>query len=828
MGLSYKHVKKGKKGKKESIRKNLLLKHADLIVLAIIVAYSIFYSVRFLGGPSFYGDDTAYLGEAYFVNQGIFHESPYIFSVRILQFYPIAFFYWLFGVNLITDSLWDIIAFVGSIIIAFYIGKLLLDSKAGILAALSLAFLPNVAMLAPTVSDDVTSMFFVGIVLLAYLYGSKNKSKRAYFIAGAFFVWGILVTPEALLMDLAIVLLVFIDITSKRTKLDKNFLFIVYGIIFAGALLMLFNYLNCGDPLITLKVNGGFYSKVGGTHNIPSTNIDPRFYLNTMFPYNFFSNMMNGHLPTNYVMNSFSGFFFYVLFTLLFLLPIFKIRKVWLKLVYVALIILVSFCYLKYLVPIQNSAPCTSYTISPDCPLKIFYLTLIPFSILLVELILLRKEYPLFAPFVVFLAGLLLLNYGPMSISLHPFQYLIVYRLQRFIAVLGIPIAVLLGVAFAEIISYFKKRKVLLALTLLVVAVVMTFLIYTSLRILIFDYNILAYQRYDQLAIANYLMQYPSYTKIYFASSFSNVPIYMKFENMSRFLAYDNIQNCREIPNGSFVIIPKFNQQFDLNYTPHPRKYCPYWKLVLYPQYPYYYNESTFGLNVFGAKLYVVGNVSLINSTPVNVVTTSTTIPTTTTISFSNFNYFNLTGVGYLNPETHQLENFTTVNKVDAVFISLNRSSAAPGEYVSLNVIFVGEFKWYANPATSYYLNQTIHEPLINFHYYGVELANQSHMLLVQNNGPWYNYITQIGEPHQLLYKNASHYLLVHWVITPNQSMVGKSLKFCGGYYATYNNTKLMGGFGNLYNYLAYNRTYVVNASVINIPSQNCSILNVT
>ncbi|MGC8699965.1 MAG: hypothetical protein ACP5RK_03140, partial [Candidatus Micrarchaeia archaeon] len=154
MSLSYKHVKKGKK---ESIRKNLLLKRADLIVLAIIVAYSIFYSVRFLGGPSFYGDDTAYLGEAYFVTQGIFHESPYIFSVRILQFYPIAFFYWLFGVNLITDSLWDIIAFVGSIIIAFYIGKLLLDSKAGILAALSLAFLPNVAMLAPTVSDDVTS-----------------------------------------------------------------------------------------------------------------------------------------------------------------------------------------------------------------------------------------------------------------------------------------------------------------------------------------------------------------------------------------------------------------------------------------------------------------------------------------------------------------------------------------------------------------------------------------------------------------------------------------------------------------------------------------------
>lgn len=822
--------KKSKRGR--------LIDILPLAALAAILIYAIAYSLIFLGGPSFYGDDTAYLGNAGFVIQGIFHESAYIFSVRLLQFYPIALFYWLFGVSLLTSSLWDIISFIGSIIIAFLIGKHLYGAKAGLIAAFSLAFIPNVAMLAPTVSDDITSMFFVGLVLLFFLYGSRRNSKLYYFLSGAFFVWSILITPEALLIEFAIVLFAIIEILRKNVKVNRQFLFIIYGILFAGALLMLFNYYNAvpsyGGPLkralITLNVNSNFYSKVGGTNTIPSTNIDPRFYLNTMFGYNLFGNIMRGTLNFNYIINSFSGFFFYALFILLFILPAIKIRRWWAKLLYLAIVGGISFFYLDLLVPIQNSLPCTSSVIGPACPINLFYITFVPIIILAIELILLRKD-PIYTPLFIFVVGLVLLTYGPMHISFSPFEYLIVYRLQRFLAVLGIPIAVSLGIAFSELIDISKKKMIRVPMAVVVVAVLI-FLAYTSFRIDAFAYNVLAYQRYDQLAIAKYLMHYPDYVKIYFASGFSNIPIYMKFENMSRFIAYDSIQNCREIPNGSFVVIPKYVRVFGLNYTPNPETYCPYWKLIYYPKYPYYTNSTIRDLSTyFGAKLYYVpgGNLSILNATQVlNSTQTQTTVQTTSTISYSNFNYFNLTGVGYINPATNQLENFTIVNKVENVTISLNKSSAYPGEYVAVNVLFIGEFKWYANPATSYYLNQTIHIPLINFHYYGVELANQTGKLLVQSNGPWYNYITQIGEPHQLIYGNSSRYLLVHWVVTPNSSMAGKAIKFCGGYFATYNNTKLMGGFGDLFDYLAYNQTDVINQSVINIVSNNCAVLNVT
>ncbi len=125
--------------------------------------------------------------------------------------------------------------------------------------------------------------------------------------------------------------------------------------------------------------------------------------------------------------------------------------------------------------------------------------------------------------------------------------------------------------------------------------------------------------------------------------------------------------------------------------------------------------------------------------------------------------------------------------------------------------------------ATQTYLS----EPVINVHYYGVELANQTGTLLDQNNGPWQKYVNQIGEPHQTFNATPSKYLQVIWNVTPNSTMLGKTIKICGGYFATYENTSLMGGWGFLYNRLTYLQQHVVNKSVINIPSSSCAYLKV-
>ena len=187
------------------------------------------------------------------------------------------------------------------------------------------------------------------------------------------------------------------------------------------------------------------------------------------------------------------------------------------------------------------------------------------------------------------------------------------------------------------------------------------------------------------------------------------------------------------------------------------------------------------------------------------------------------FNYFNLTGAGYINSTTGKLVRFKMVNNVSEVTVSINRTSAAPGDYVLLNVTFHGTFDWTSDPASIYYLGSNV----INIHYFGIELQNQTGSLLDQNNGPWSDYVSQIGQPHQVLTQTPNATLPVLWVITPTNSTVGETLKLCGGYFAAYMNSTVHGNWPNAYNNFSMQQEKVLNLSIINIPSQNCEYLKV-
>jgi len=179
---------------------------------------------------------------------------------------------------------------------------------------------------------------------------------------------------------------------------------------------------------------------------------------------------------------------------------------------------------------------------------------------------------------------------------------------------------------------------------------------------------------------------------------------------------------------------------------------------------------------------------------------------------------FNLTGVFLKNGS------FILANNVTRVEVSLNTTQAKPGENVEVNVTFFGYFSWgdpSLNDVTNYYIKGTI-----NVHYFGVEFANETSHLLVQSNGQWdkmIKMITELGEPTQVSNLSPLYCLRIKWVITPTQNVVGKTLKICGGYFASYN----IGNWTKYYNRLAYQQAFVINSSVINIPSINCEFLKV-
>jgi len=220
---------------------------------------------------------------------------------------------------------------------------------------------------------------------------------------------------------------------------------------------------------------------------------------------------------------------------------------------------------------------------------------------------------------------------------------------------------------------------------------------------------------------------------------------------------------------------------------------------------------------IFGFIL-VIGFILILQQIPKKQTTTS--YQTTTTIQeLSNMIpvSFNLTGVFLKNGS------FVLINNVTRVEVSLNTTQAKPGEKVELNVTFVGYFGWgnsSINNLTEYYIERTV-----NIHYFGVELSNETSHLLVPNNGPWDKMVTQIGEQQQVIYLSPINYLRIRWIITPTQNVIGKTLKICGGYFATYKN--ISGNWTKYYNRLAYQQAFVINSSVINIPSISCELLKV-
>ncbi len=750
------------------------------VAILLIVVYGIAYSARFLGGPSFFADDSVYVNEAFQAAQGKFSEGPFIFSLRLMMIYPMAFFFVLFGVGMASSVLWDIFAFLATAVIVFLLGKELYSSYAGIIASLLLMFFPLVVRLSSTVSDDIVMMFISSFAFLALLYGQKGRSKWWYFLSGALFLASPLVTPEGLVAIIVVAVYLIVEIARRSKWINRRALYLVYGFVFAGLLLMLANYFLAQghNPLVTLTVTINFYHQVGGQNTIPSTNNNMNFYIQNMFSYNVV-NAIAGDLRAGGA----------------------SLLGLWKQV----------------------------YTVNYSRTGFYFYAMVIAAIYLLI-----RREKGLYYPLVWLLIGFLYLEFGFMGLSFkHPCEnysynilglvcYLPAYRLGRFLLFLAVPTVLILGIGLAKMLEQKNRYKTYGYAALSVLFIL--FIIATSVPINMLWYNILYAERYDQLAIANYLNTLPSSTKIYLSSSFPEVPIYMGYKNESRFMVYDMIKDCHDIPNGSYVVIPKY-QNFNLNYTPNPRRYCGGWKLVLYPTVnvsePAYISSAA---RPFEAKLYYVAD----NAMPGAMTNVTETANTTELVNSTSFNFINLTGVGIM--ENGSMRSFVTINKVNNVSININRTAATPNEYIQVNVIFNGNFLWsnLGGNATKYYLS-TNPVRVINVHYFGVELKNQTGELLTQNNGQFNNYLEIVGEPHQYLYGNPNDTLLVRWIVEPSSHAVGKTLKLCGGYFAAFPNftSANVGGWGGLFDFLSYSQKTVENSTAINILS-NCTELNVT
>ncbi|MGA3020810.1 MAG: glycosyltransferase family 39 protein [Candidatus Micrarchaeales archaeon] len=506
-------------------------------ILLLILAYAFIYSVLFCMGVSSFGDDSAYSYLSYSVLNSNFRQTGYDLSVRVMQFYPIAFFYSIFGYGMLAASAWDILTFVGTIGLVFFIGKELYDDAAGLTASLLFAFSPIVVSFSSTLTDNMPVMFFSALAMLGVLYGERKGSKKWYFLSGISLVAGILVMPLGFVILAIVVLFLLAEILRHRIKIDKKLSYLAVGFAAALAISFIFNYINAGDPFITLETTFNFFTGTGANAIVAAnTNLD--FYITVMFPY---------HVLGTVWQNLLSG----------------------------------------------NFNPLSIYQRMPGYDISrvgfYFYAIFLSLLYLLVK----REKGAYYAAFW-FLIGFLLLEFDPLHVSLQPFVYMLQHRLDRYLSLIMPAGAILLGIACSSLIQIGVKRKNVVFFALPTVIILL--LIATAVPSNIYWYQTVASQRYDTVAIANYLNVLPNNKRIYYANSAYNLVDYMGFNNVSRFSVYDWIKNCTSMQTNSYIILPRFINLYGLNYTPDPSSYCPWWRLILAPN-----DSAKYGQDITGS-----------------------------------------------------------------------------------------------------------------------------------------------------------------------------------------------------------------------------------
>lgn len=487
-----------------------------LIVLIAVMANAAYYALSHVEGPSAYADDPNYLFLASQVVQGTYVLTPgYIFTLRMGQFLPISVFYYLFGVSNLTSTSWDMLSYLGTVFATFLIVRKLYNNKAALISAFLVSVFPEVAIYAVNTSEDVPLMFIGLLALLFFIYAKDGNKKKYYFASGAMLTFAWTTSYEGGAVILFMVVYILIELALKRITVNRSSIFFVYGIAAPLLLVFIYSSLAIHAPFIMITRNLGFYSAVGtrvnGLPTIPTTNEQPFYYFYAMAQYHLFNTIFkSGSVPVmlNNLKNAFTtepqnydyGVYFYMVFPAI--IALLALRE--------------------------------------------------------------KRSYILIGAFA---AYLLTLSFGPMhiGISLSPFSidYLVTYRLVRFIIVLVPAMAGIIGIALAKALE--ARRPPLRYFGLALVLLLLAFLYFNNYMISTYFYWWQMYPESLVLQAANYLRYNVTGTPTIYIEAWvnnatvpysgSDFPAYYGDPSTSKLVfQIDNQTNCTTFNPGGYVI----------------------------------------------------------------------------------------------------------------------------------------------------------------------------------------------------------------------------------------------------------------------------------
>ncbi len=525
------------------------------LLLAIVVAYDLFRAITHVLGPTMLSEDFAYIFLAFNALHGNINIGSAIDATRILQYLPIALFYKLFGVGIYTSSAWNVLMYISTVIIAFFVGKEVYNAKAGLVAALLLGFFTPVVKNSVSAGINETMMLFISLTMLAVLYGHNKHSSYWMFAAGILAIVTQLSIPIGLIALISAAIYVMVEYLRHNTS-RKLVAWFFFGIVVAGAAVVLFSYADTGNLFVIIHQNGAYYSNLSMTDT---------------------SYGIIGSVPSHFANGSANNLIYY--------LDYYPQQMLTFNIIPAIRDAIVS----------GNLNPIAiwdkAYRINTSNYGLYFYAVLIAALILLI-----LQEKRLYFPLLWLAVGMGFLEFAPMSVSFFPFRYVLSFRALRYTTGIAVPIAVILAIAVMRIIDGGidakgdEKRKKMKrgyfnsSARFVAGAIVVAVLIATSVPLNNAWYNNVYSQTYPLRVIANYLNGKSNATRVYVPTTdYYFISVYMHYNNMSRINPYYYLYNCTYMAAGAYLIVPNASSGW-VPATPainNTEEFCPGLKLIM-------------------------------------------------------------------------------------------------------------------------------------------------------------------------------------------------------------------------------------------------------
>ncbi len=263
-----------------------LIKRKTYGILVLIVILSILLRLLFFVGIGF-NDDSYYLEFAskIFYGERFVPPSTLTWGVRIGVYYPVIFFWKIFGINELSTSAYFLLTSIGSILVAYLLGKELFNKYVGILSAFLLSVFPLNVIYSTQVGPDIPFQFFSSFSILSFIIFEKRNKLIYALLSGISLGICYLIKSTVILVFPVLVFYLIIEITKGRRIYDiilKKRKIIGYLLLVLGFLIIFLLQL-----IYFFSISGKwFYAEharhYSFTHDLNS-NSDLFWYIRSMF-----------------------------------------------------------------------------------------------------------------------------------------------------------------------------------------------------------------------------------------------------------------------------------------------------------------------------------------------------------------------------------------------------------------------------------------------------------------------------------------------------------------------------------------------------------------